>query len=310
MDYNIDFREEYRHGSASWATRADIEQAGLLNPRGPQVGFFGGHPLHLNSDSPMLTVAGAGSGKCRDVLAFALCQLHVERLFVLDLRGELGAISIHNFAFKGINAYFWNPMGLAGLPHHRSNPLDVLTLEGGRLIADAQMIAASFVIFSGGGEGKYFEQRARDWLANLMVHLVEMHGVVDFAMLSRLVNSIEGDTESWLNETERMLESKFPSLRRTVGEMLAKQADAPKEFGAIMGTLYASLSFLDDPALLASLRILNSRSRHYALRTNPLACSSMCRMSMWVSGRRCCAAFSQARSSTSHASRARRASQC
>ena len=253
MDHNTEFREEFRFGSAGWATAADLEQAGLRNRRGPQVGFFDGQPLHLNSDAPMITIGGAGSGKCRDVLAFVLCQRHVERLFVLDLRGELGAISIHNFAAKGINAYFWNPLSLAGLPHHRCNPLDVLTPVGGRLIADAQMIAESLVPFSHGGAGRYFEQRARDWLGTFMAHLVERHGHVDFAMLSRLVNAVEGDTESWLNETERMLESKFPSVRRTGGEMLAKQADAPKEFGAVMGTLYASLSFLDDPALLASL---------------------------------------------------------
>lgn len=255
MDHNIEFREEFRFGSAGWATRADIEKAGLFNRRGPQVGFFDGQPLHLDSDAPMLTVAGAGSGKCRDVLSFVLCHLHAERLFVLDLRGELGAISIHNFAARGINAYFWNPVDVAGgvLPHHRCNPLDVLTQDGGRLIADAQMIAESLVPFSHGGAGRYFEQRARDWLSTFMVHLVEQQGHVDFAMLSRLVNSIEGDTDSWLNETERMLESKFPNVRRTVGEMLAKQADAPKEFGAVMGSAYANLSFLDDPVLLASL---------------------------------------------------------
>jgi type IV secretion system protein VirD4 len=253
MDHNIEFREEFRFGSAGWATRAEIEKAGLFNRRGPQVGFFYGQPLHLESDAPMITIGGAGSGKCRDVLAYILCNLQVERLFVLDLRGELGAISIHNFAARGINAYFWNPMGLAGLPHDNCNPLDVLTLGGGRLIADAQMVAASLVAFSGGGDGKYFEQRAREWLSNLMVHLVEGHGHVDFAMLSRMINSIEGDTESWLNEAVKMLESDFPSVRRTVGEMLSKQADAPKEFGAIMGTLYAGLSFLDDPALLEGL---------------------------------------------------------
>ncbi len=253
MDHNIEFREEFRHGSARWATLADIERTGLLASRGPQVGFFEGQPLHLDSDAPMITIGGAGSGKCRDVLAYILCHLHNERLFVLDLRGELGAISIHNFAAKDISAYFWNPMGLAGLPHHRCNPLDGLTLNGGRLIADAQMIAESLVPFSDGGTGNYFELRARGWLANLMTHQVERHGHIDFAMVSRLVNSIEGDTESWLSETEMMLESRFPSVRRTVGEMLAKQADAPKEFGAVMGSLYGALSFLDDPALLASL---------------------------------------------------------
>lgn len=253
MDHNTEFREEFRFGSAGWATRANIEKASLFKRRGPQVGFFDGQPLHLDSDSPMITIGGAGSGKCRDLLAYVICQLHIERLFVLDLRGELGAISIHNFAAKKIKALFFNPMGLAGLPHHRCNPLDVLTLNDGRLIADAQMVAESLVPFSGGGEGKYFEQRARDWLANLMAHLVERHAQVDFAMLSRLVNSIEGDTDSWLNETEVMLKSKFPSVRRTVGEMLAKQADAPKEFSAIISTAYASLSFLDDQTLLASL---------------------------------------------------------
>ena len=253
MDHNIEFREEFRFGSAGWASHTDLARAGLFERHGPQVGYFEGLPLHLDNDAPMITIGGAGSGKCRDVLAFILCHLHVERLFVLDLRGELGAISIHNFAAKGINAYFWNPVGLAGLPHDNCNPLDVLTRDSGRLNADAKMIAESLVPFSHGGGGRYFEQRARDWLDTLMVHLVERHGHVDFAMLSALVNAIEGNVESWLDETEMMLKSEFPSVRRTVGEMLAKQADAPKEFGAIMGTLYANLSFLDDPALLASL---------------------------------------------------------
>ncbi|MEO1281980.1 MAG: type IV secretory system conjugative DNA transfer family protein, partial [Pseudomonadota bacterium] len=40
---------------------------------------------------------------------------------------------------------------------------------------------------------------------------------------------------------------------RTAAEMLAKQQDSPKEFGAIMGELYANLGFLDDPALLTAL---------------------------------------------------------
>ncbi|MDH4980956.1 type IV secretory system conjugative DNA transfer family protein [Hyphomicrobium sp. D-2] len=35
--------------------------------------------------------------------------------------------------------------------------------------------------------------------------------------------------------------------------MLAKQQDSPREFGSIMGEIYASLSFLDDPALRASV---------------------------------------------------------
>ncbi|WP_219892928.1 type IV secretory system conjugative DNA transfer family protein [Aquisediminimonas profunda] len=253
MDYEPGFREEFRFGSAAWATKNEIAQAGMLNRCGPQVGFFEGLPLHLDSDAPMITVAGAGAGKCTSVLSFLLCQLHVERFFVLDLRGELGAISIHNFAAKGINAHFWNPCSLAGLPHDKCNPLDVLRRDSGRLHADAKMIAESLIPFTEGGSGRYFEQRARDWLDTFLVYLVDRYGFVDFPMLSVLVNSVEGNTDAWLDEAEIMSISPFPSVRRTVGEMIAKQKEAPKEFGGILGTIYGCLSFLDDPALLASL---------------------------------------------------------
>jgi type IV secretion system protein VirD4 len=245
--------EEYRFGSAAWASAEDVKRAGLFAPRGPQIGFIDRAPLHLDSDAPMITIGGAGSGKCRDILAYVLCQLHVERLFVLDPRGELGAISIHNFAAKGINAYFWNPAGIAGLPQHRCNPLDILRADNPRFHADCRMIAESLVPFSSGGSSKYFEQRARDWIDALLKHIVTRQSVADLSALYRLINIIEGDTQAWAAQLEAMLESRFDSVRRTAGEMLSKQNDAPKEFGAIIGTIYAQLGFLDDPALLASL---------------------------------------------------------
>jgi len=51
-----------------------------------------------------------------------------------------------------------------------------------------------------------------------------------------------------------MLVSPFDGVRRTASEMLTKQQGTPKEFGAIMGTIYAHFSFLNDPALLAALK--------------------------------------------------------
>jgi type IV secretion system protein VirD4 len=253
MNFDHAFREEFRFGSAAFAERVDVERAGLFKPRGPQIGFFDGKPLHLDSDAPMLTVAGAGSGKTLTTLAFVLCQLHIERLFVLDLRGELGAISIHNFASKGISTYFWNPTGLAGLPHHNCNPLDLLTRDNPRLVADCRMIAESLVPFSGGGNGRYFEMRARDWSTALLLVIAKRDGVASFPALYTMMNMIEGDTDRWADQLQAMLDSNVDSIRRTAGEMVTKQQDAPKEFGAIMGTIYAQLSWLDDPTLLASL---------------------------------------------------------
>jgi len=64
---------------------------------------------------------------------------------------------------------------------------------------------------------------------------------------------IEGDKNGWADLLEFMLESDMDGLRRTAGEMLTKQQEAEREFGSIVGELYAYLNFLDDPMLQASL---------------------------------------------------------
>lgn len=68
-----------------------------------------------------------------------------------------------------------------------------------------------------------------------------------------MVNTIESDRQRWADQLEAMLKSRFESVRRTASEMLTKQQDTPKEFGSVLGEIYAHLNFLDDPALLASL---------------------------------------------------------
>jgi type IV secretion system protein VirD4 len=249
----MNHNETYRFGSDAWAYKKQIETAGLFSPKGPQIGFFDNLPLYLDSDAPMICIGGAGSGKLRDFLAYILCGSSLAHLFVLDLRGELGAISIHNFAPAGVREWFFNPAGIAGLPQHRCNPLDILKRDSSRLHADCKMIAESLVPFTGSDNGKYFEQRARDWIEAFLKHLVEQHGKVSFPLLYWLMNMIEGDTDSWASQLEAMLQSKFDPVRRTAGEMLAKQQEAQKEFSAIMGTIYAALGFLDDPILLAML---------------------------------------------------------
>ncbi len=68
-----------------------------------------------------------------------------------------------------------------------------------------------------------------------------------------VVNLIESGHPGWPDFLEGMTQSAYVDVRRTAGEMLTKQQDSPREFGSIMGELYASLSALDDPTLAASL---------------------------------------------------------
>jgi len=246
------FNEEFRYGSAGWADEDAIRAAGLFKPGGPQIGYWRKRPLHLAGDAPMITIGGAGSGKLRDLLAYVICKSPGQRFLTLDPRGELGAISIHVHAANDEYAWFWNPLGLCGLPQHRCNPLDILKLDAPTFHGDCAFIAEGFIAFTG-GDGHYFELRARDWICNLMKSRVEMMGSTSLPDLYRVINSIEGDNQAWADQLEAMLKSRFESVRRTAAEMLTKQQDTPKEFGAVMGEIYAHLAFLDDPVLRASL---------------------------------------------------------
>lgn len=245
--------ERYRFGSASWAQEPDLKRAGLFEGRGLQVGYVGNKPICLETDAPIITVAGAGSGKMRDLLALGVARNASNRNFILDPRGEIASVTMVNFALQGSYLYCWNPTGMRGLPQHRVNPLDILKLHDPHFHADCKFIAESLIPTSGASNGRYFELRAREWIENIIKMLVERDGRVSFPSLYRIINWIESDSGSWADCLEAMLGSSMDSVKRTAGEMLAKQQESEKEFGSIIGEIYAHLNFLDDPMLQASL---------------------------------------------------------
>ncbi|ODA66580.1 Conjugal transfer protein TraG [Methyloligella halotolerans] len=248
------FNEEYRFGSAAWAGEYGLGAAGLFKHKGPQIGYFGSKPLHLDSDAPMLTIGGAGSGKLRDIIGYVVCNSPGQRMIALDPRGELSAISFHVHAQNDEYAYFWNPFGLHGLPQHACNPLDILEATSPNFHADCKFVARALVPVSGAAEGKYFEQRASAWIEALIKADVEGNGQTSLPRLGAIVNLIESGNALWADVLEAMLGSAFDDVRRTAGEMLVKQQDAPREFGSVMGEIYANLGFLDDPVLQRHLR--------------------------------------------------------
>lgn len=247
------FNEDHRFGSAAFADEADIRAAGMLKPGGPQIGYWNNKPLYLDGDAPLITIGGAGSGKLRDLLSFVICRSPGQRMLILDPRGELGAISHHVHGAYGDHAWYWNPLGLLGLPSHACNPLDILDGGSANFHADCKFIAESLIPLTGSSNGRYFELRAREYLESLIKSLVERFGRASLPDLVAVLNVIEANPAAWADHLEAMLGSGHEGVRRTAGEMLGKQQDSPKEFGAILGEIYAHLNFLDDPVLLAAL---------------------------------------------------------
>ncbi len=248
------FNEEHRFGSGGFANEADIERAGLLLGKGLPLGFVGERQLCLDADAPLISICGAGSGKTRDLLGYVMCGANIGPLMVLDPRGELSAISLHTLAPANVYGYYFNPMQMCSLPSHSCNLLDILDLSSPNFHADARFITEGIIPLPPGAKEPYFTLRARDWVEAILKARTEKNGSTSFPDLYDVINWIEGDGLAWADELEFMLCSRFPEVRRTAAEMLAKQQDSQREFGSILGEIYAHLSFLSDPTLRRSLQ--------------------------------------------------------
>ncbi|GFE65542.1 type IV secretory system conjugative DNA transfer family protein [Litoreibacter roseus] len=245
--------EDQRFGSASWSTGFELRAAEMLNGLGHRIGSFERQDLCLQTDAPLLTIAGAGSGKMRDLLAGTILSNPTQRRFVLDPRGEISSVTLPAFAAAAVPVWTWNPTGMHALAKHRVQPLDILRLDTATFHADCKFIAQSLIPVNQSSNGRYFELRACEWCENIMKALVERDGSVSFPSLWRAISTIEGNPQAWADLLEFMLSSRFEGARRTAGEMLAKQQDSEREFGGIVGELYAHMSFLDDAVLQTAL---------------------------------------------------------
>ena len=253
MGQNDSFNSEHRFGSARWADEAEIRRAGLFGEKGLPLGFSRNSLLRLHSDAPLITFGGAGSGKLRDLLAYVLCLCPAEPMLILDPRGELYAVSILGLAAAGTYCFAWDPLRLTGAPQHSCNPLDILKLDSPNFHADCKFIFEGLIPMPPGVSQPYFILRAREWVESIAKVCVEHWGYVSLPMLYQVINWIEGDGLKWADFLEVMLRSRFAEARRTASEMLTKQQDSQREFGSVMGEIYAYTSFLADPALSAAL---------------------------------------------------------
>ncbi len=248
-----DFNEEHRFGSGRFAARSEIEAAGLLRGSGLQHGFLGEEALGIETDASTISICGAGSGKTRDLLGYVVCGRDPGPMLINDPRGELAAISLHRLAPQGVHGYYFNPVGIAGLPQHSCNILDILRLDDPAFHTNCKFISDGLIPVPPSAKEPYFGMRAREWVTCLIKDLVEHDGNASLPALYHTINLIEGDGDAWANRLERMLQSQFPDVRRCASEILNKQTDSPREFGSITGEIYAHTSFLADPALCAAL---------------------------------------------------------
>lgn len=247
--------EADRFGSAGFSSQQDVRKAGLIreNPGGIFIGFRGKHPMFFNGVGGITMVAGARSGKLVSILAYSACQGHAKHnLVFLDLKGEIAAIS-QDQRKDGKHCYYWNPVGLHGLPQHRINPFDYLTKGSPSLVADMKVVAENLIPPSGSANGAYFENRAREVLEAIGLTLVDINGVLTYPDLYDKINLIPGNGDAWIDFAYEMHKSGHGLARRIEEEIAQSRDNTTGGFQSILGELFKSISALSDPLLMASV---------------------------------------------------------
>lgn len=248
-----DRNHRFQYGSARWADEEDLENAKLFGDDGLPFGFFENRLLRYTSDAPRILIGGAGAGKLTGILAYQLCLPSSMSMAILDPKGELWDISVGTLARQNIFGYSWDPYQIGDVSHS-INPLDHLKPGRLTLFAEVVRLASALIPLSQSSSGKYFELTAQNVLIALIYHEVLVFGGIDFPRLYELIHMIEGDLNAWIATLDSMLKTGILFLTSGANTIMRSQQDTPKEFGAVMGEIYAYMRWLSDDPVRESLK--------------------------------------------------------
>jgi type IV secretion system protein VirD4 len=247
---------QYLHGSARWADKKEIEEAGLLGNDGVYVGAWedvNGAVYYLRHNGPehVLTYAPTRSGKGVGlVLPTLLSWIH--SAVITDLKGELWAITagwrqkyaknkVLRFEPASINfSICWNP-------------LDEIRVGTEYEVGDVQNLATLIVDPDGKGLESHWQKRAQALLVGVILHVIykgKNEGTiaslpaVDAALADRNMEI----AKLWIEMTQYPhIEGKnHPTVASSARDMM----DTPEEeAGSILSTAKSYLSLYRDPVV-------------------------------------------------------------
>lgn len=219
---------DYPYGSARFASDLEVLRA-FRDQGGVPFGFYRGRKLFHAKQAGMLLIGGAGSGKFTSVLAHIIDapgrKGEPQRYAIFDPKRELRAVLEPYFAHIKAAVYEINPYFTHGVSGHRLSILSHLTPDSPRLVGDSRRAARTFIAESGGGDARFFEQKAQNWLDPLMRGLVHLDGGVSPTSLYDLVGMIRSAPDAWADMAKLMADIRqFFSTLRTLKQT---RPDAP-----------------------------------------------------------------------------------
>jgi type IV secretion system protein VirD4 len=298
LQANAPVANQYMHGSARWAVRADIEDAGLLPREKPRLQdllrlrkqhralsesvYVGGwidpkgqfHYLRHSGPEHVLTYAPTRAGKGVALIIPTLLSW-ARSLFVSDLRGELWAATAgwrKRYARNKVLKF--EPAALEGSA--RWNALDEVRVGTEYEVGDVQNIAQMIVDPDGRGIETHWQKTSYALITGLILHALYKarngHGpraslpVVDHL----LADPQRATADLWVEMTtyEHTRKGNHPVVSAAARDQIDRHEE---EAGSVLSSLKSYLSLYRDPIVARNVSHSDFRIRDLMHHQDPVS---------------------------------------
>lgn len=229
------------------------KQAGLLAPEGIPIGWkdrkLYGPPdiqqLLYDGDRHLITFGPIGSGKNTTAQTPALLDpLNDASALVIDVKGQLCAITTRRRRQMGHTVAALNPFAVLGIPSVSYNPLSHLDGESVTFVSDCERIAEGLVDQK---KADHWEVSALDYVTLLVMWVKLFENDKSIVRVWQLLGLPE---EQRIMQCEIMAQCSYAPIAEGAGRYTSKRGEVEDS----IQTARAQVGFLRDPAIQTILR--------------------------------------------------------
>src|SRR5258708_2996421 len=246
--------EKKRHGSARFATDKELE------PYRESAGIYIGDGLYYNKQGMVVSLASTRSGKgtcliLNNLLRPYLCD---GSKIMLDIKGELAAVSERVNREAGKTTVLLNPFDLLSMGGVSYNPLDCIKMDKMNVVDDIAMLAEAIIPSDPKSNESHWADKARSFATTMLLHLMttipeELRHLGTIWQWCRLdsnqFNSLLADMS--INDDPHVGEI----IRGGANEIIGLMKNSDREYGSIMSTLQKATNIYQSPALRESMKV-------------------------------------------------------
>ncbi len=252
------------HGTAHWASKKEVEEAGLLaknseNNASVYVGGWTdgkGRVNYLRHSGPehVVVIAPTRSGKGVGLIIPTLLSWS-ESCVVHDPKGELWQLT-SGWRSQNIGpCYLFNPVSSEF--HVRINPLDEIRIGTPNEVSDAQNLASIIIDPAGKGLNDHWTKSAHSLMTGLLLHVLHMKDkqgeIASMHDVSRALSDPEKDANALFEDMATNTWHENGQRQETVAAAGQDMLNKPKgERGSVLSTAVSFLSVYRDPLIAAN----------------------------------------------------------